>query len=91
MYEIPYKEIRPNSVSDNQTSGADEVMEMAKDIRRRLYASMKKAPESVDVIGVGLNKNVDKELNSYLEIYKGMTRQSVSFIIASTGARHINS
>lgn len=56
-------------------------MNIARCARLQLYSSMGKMPESVEIVSVGRNSKVDKSLNTYLSIYKGMTKTNVSTLI----------
>ena len=40
-----------------------------------------KKPQSVEIVSVGRKGKVDKSLNTYLTIYKGMTKTNVSSLI----------
>jgi len=42
---------------------------------------MGKIPESLEIVPVGGNIRVDKSLNTYLTIYKGMTKKNVSTVV----------
>ena len=59
---------------------AESFMDIARCARLQLYSSMGKIPESVEIVPVGGNIKVDKSLNTYLTIYKGMTKKNVSLV-----------
>lgn len=56
----------------------DEFINMVKDIRNAIFRLMRKDPESTEVMQYGQDKQLEKDLNTYLRIYKGMTRNNVS-------------
>ncbi|KAL9966382.1 hypothetical protein ACROYT_G024444 [Oculina patagonica] len=54
----------------------DSFMDIARCARAKLYSAMGKIPESVEIVPVRENIEVDKALNTYLTIYKGMTKKN---------------
>jgi len=56
-------------------------MDITRCARQQIYSSMGKIPESVEIVPVGGNIRVDKSLNTYLTIYKGMTKKNVSTVV----------
>ena len=59
---------------------AESFMDIARCAQLQLYSSMGKIPESAEIVPVGGNSKVDKSLNTYLTIYKGMTKKNVSLV-----------
>ena len=60
-------------------------MDIARCARLQLNSSMGKIPESVEIVPVGGNIEVDKSLNTYLTIYKGMTSLCKVCLMSYTG------
>lgn len=83
MYTVPFREILPSqkeSINDMEIND-NQFLETAKDIRSRIYALMRVSPETQEVIKQGANKKIDAELNTYLVVYKGKTRNKVSSFV----------
>lgn len=82
FYNVPFANVakKPSSESLSVTKAdpTESFMDIAKAIRHCTYAYMKVTPESCEVPPLGENKQLDKDMNTYLIHYKGMTRKNVS-------------
>ena len=82
FYNVPFTNVakRPSSESLSGTNAdpMESFMDIARAIRHCTYVYMKVKPESCEVLPLGENKELDKDMNTYLIHYKGMTRQNVS-------------
>lgn len=72
------KKLSSESLSVTKADPTESFMDIAKAIRHCTYAYMKVIPESCEVPPLGENKQLDKDMNSYLIHYKGMTCKNVS-------------
>lgn len=82
FYNVPFTNVakRPSSESLSVINAdpMESFMDIAREIRHCTYAYMKVKPELCKVLPLGENKQLDKDMNTYLIHYKGMTRQNVS-------------
>ena len=53
-------------------------MDIAKATRAKIYEFMTKEPETVNIVKVGENKDLDKKVNDFLELNYGMNYKNAS-------------
>lgn len=82
FYNVPFTNVAKKPSLEclplNMAEPTESFMDIARAIRHCTYAYMKVEPESCEVLPLGENKQLDKDVNTYLIHYKGMTRKNVS-------------
>lgn len=55
-------------------------MNVVKDVHARIYSFINATPESCEMLPIGENRKLERQLQTYLQTYKNMTRDNVSSI-----------
>ena len=82
FYRPPFTNVAKRSflATLNAAELEESFMDVARAIRACLFVYMKVEQESCEVLPLGANKEIDKQVNTYLIHYKNMTQTNVSIV-----------